>query len=61
MADQLKTRSFARFPDGVDRQALPGILYLRAKPRWIRFSDFSQTPPEIIEITFNDAAPFGAA
>jgi methyltransferase (TIGR00027 family) len=54
--DQLKTRYFDRFPDGVDRQAQPGIIYLRAKPRWIRFSDFGQTPPETVELTFNEAA-----
>jgi methyltransferase (TIGR00027 family) len=54
--DDLKTRYFARFPDGPDRQAWPGLTYLRARPRWIRFSDFHQTPPEIVELTFNETA-----
>jgi general stress protein 26 len=54
--EQLKTQYFARFPDGPERQAWPGITYVRARPRWIRFSDFHQTPPEIVELTFNEAA-----
>jgi methyltransferase (TIGR00027 family) len=54
--DQLKTEYFARFPDGSARQAWPGITYLRARPVWLRFSDFHRTPPEIVELTFNDAA-----
>jgi methyltransferase (TIGR00027 family) len=29
---------------------------MRARPRWIRFSDFRQTPPEIVELTFNETA-----
>src|SRR6185503_31462 len=30
--------------------------YMRARPRWVRFSDFHQTPPEIVELTFNETA-----
>lgn len=52
--EQLKTAYFARFPDGRERQAWPGITYLRATPHWIRFSDFDQTPPELLELTFTD-------
>ena len=54
--EQLKALYFARFPDGPARQAWPGVTYLRARPRWIRFSDFHQTPPEIVELTFNETA-----
>ena len=54
--DDLKARYFARFPDGPERQAWPGLTYMRARPRWIRFSDFHQTPPEIVELTFNETA-----
>jgi Pyridoxamine 5'-phosphate oxidase len=49
---QLKALYFARFPGGPERQAWPGMTYLRATPRWLRFSDFHQTPPEIVELTF---------
>ncbi len=54
--EQLKAQYFARFPDGPSRQAIAGITYLRAKPRWLRFSDFHQTPAELVDLTFNEAA-----
>jgi len=37
---RLKKVYFAAFPDGVERQAWPGITYVRVVPRWARFSDF---------------------
>lgn len=50
--EALKARYFARFPDGRDRLTWPGLTYVRARPRWIRYSDFSQSPPEIVELSF---------
>jgi general stress protein 26 len=50
--EQLKERYFVRFPEGRDRQSWPGILYLRARPRWVRFSNFGTTPPDVVEFTF---------
>lgn len=50
--EQLQERYFLRFPDGRDRQRWPGILYVRVRPRWLRFSDFGATPPEIVEFVF---------
>jgi hypothetical protein len=40
---------FAAFPDGRQRQSWPGLVYVRTKPTWIRYSDFNRTPPEIQE------------
>lgn len=40
---------FERFPDGRARQRLPDITYWRVRPTWIRFSDFSVDPPQIVE------------
>ena len=40
---------FEAFPDGRERQNWLGITYIRARPTWIRYSDFHQGPPEIIE------------
>lgn len=40
---------FARFPDGRDRQAWPGLIYVRVKPSWIRYSNFNVQPPQIVE------------
>ncbi len=50
--ERLKERYFLRFPDGRDRQTWPGLTYVRARPKWIRFSNFNQSPPEIVEFAF---------
>jgi general stress protein 26 len=50
--ERLKELYFDRFPDGRDRVNWPGLVYLRARPTWIRFSDFSRAPPEIVEFDF---------
>ncbi len=40
---------YARFPEGPERRAWPGLIYVRVKPTWIRYSNFSAQPPEIVE------------
>jgi hypothetical protein len=45
---------FARFPDGRDRLAWPGLIHVRVTPTWIRYSDFNSNPPQIVE--FDGAA-----
>jgi len=50
--EQLKDRYFVRFPDGRARLGWPGLVYVRVQPRWLRFSDYSRTPPEIVELTW---------
>lgn len=40
---------FARFPDGVARQAWPDITYFRVRPTWVRHSDFRGAEPAIVE------------
>jgi len=50
---RLKAVYFNRFPDGPARQSWPGLMYMRARPTWIRYSDFNATPRHIEE--------FGAA
>ena len=50
--ERLKERYFLRFPDGRDRQTWSRLTYMRARPRWIRFSNFNQTPPDIVEFEF---------
>ncbi|HEX5410277.1 MAG TPA: pyridoxamine 5'-phosphate oxidase family protein [Terriglobia bacterium] len=49
----LKEKYFARFPDGRERQHWPGLIYIRVKPRWLRFSDWNQAPPTIVEFEFD--------
>jgi hypothetical protein len=50
--ERLKEIYFGQFPDGRERQKLPGIAYMRARPIWIRYSDYNQTPPLIVEFNF---------
>ena len=50
--EALKVRYYEVFPDGPSRLSWPGLIYVRVKPRWLRFSDFSANPPEIVEIDF---------
>lgn len=37
------------FPDGRERQQWPGLIYVRATPTWLRYSDYGRGPPEVIE------------
>lgn len=50
--EQLKESYFRRFPDGRERLKWPGLVYFRARPTWLRFRDFTQSPPEIAEFDF---------
>ena len=45
---------YAVFPDGRERQKWPGLIYIRARPTWLRYSDYNQNPPQIME--FDQAA-----
>jgi hypothetical protein len=47
--EELKQLYFARFPDGVARQAWRGLTYVRVRPTWLRYSDFRVDPPRIVE------------
>ena len=42
---------FKKFPDGPVRLKWEGIAYFVIAPRWIRDSDYGQSPPEIVELT----------
>jgi pyridoxine/pyridoxamine 5'-phosphate oxidase len=42
---------FAAWPDGRERERWADIAYVRVRPRWLRYSDFSSTPPKIKELT----------
>jgi general stress protein 26 len=53
--EHLKELYFVRFPDGRERVTWPGITYFRIRPVWIRYSDFSRTPPEIVEFPPGEA------
>jgi pyridoxine/pyridoxamine 5'-phosphate oxidase len=48
--DVYKPDYFAMWPDGRDREHEPDIAYVRVRPKWLRYSDFSGTPPRVEEL-----------
>jgi uncharacterized glyoxalase superfamily protein PhnB/general stress protein 26 len=52
--DRIRDVYFASWPDGRDRLAWPGITHVRARPNWIRYSDFTVDPARIAEIDLAD-------
>jgi hypothetical protein len=52
--ERLKELYFIRFPDGRARQSWRGLVYVRARPTWIRYSDFNRTPPAFSEFGLDD-------
>jgi hypothetical protein len=51
--ERYKKVYFAKWPDGPSRQSWPGLVHFVVRPRWIRFSDFDQRPPLIVENVFD--------
>lgn len=47
--ERIKSVYFAAWPDGPSRQSWPGLVYVRVRPTWIRYSDFNSDPPTIVE------------
>ena len=48
--ERMRACYFVPYPDGRDRLAWPGITHVRVRPLWLRYSDFTQDPPRIIEL-----------
>lgn len=46
-----KQAYFAVWPDGRVRERWLDIAYVRVRPHWLRYSDYSQAPPTIEELT----------
>lgn len=52
--ERLQRAYYAVFPDGPSRTSWPGLIYVRVRPIWLRFSDYNVDPPEIVELTAED-------
>jgi general stress protein 26 len=48
----LKELYLARFPDGYERLSWPGLTYIRCRPTWIRYSDWTVNPAVVEEFRF---------
>ena len=47
--ERLKAAYFEVWLEGRARETWPGLEYVRARPTWIRYSDFNHDPPIIVE------------
>lgn len=56
-----ETIYFPQFPDGRSRMKWAHIAYVRARPTWIRYSDYNMSPPRIVELRGEELAKFVAA
>jgi general stress protein 26 len=54
--DRLKEVYYATYPDGPNRLNWPGLIYVRVRPTWIRYSDYNRDPPEIVEFSVKQLA-----
>lgn len=54
--EELLPLYFKAFPDGALRRNWPGLIYMRVKPLWIRYSNYAFDPPEIVELRPEDLA-----
>ncbi len=48
--ERLRELYFTRFPDGPERLSWPGLVYVRVRPLWLRYSDYRSMPPTIVEL-----------
>jgi hypothetical protein len=39
------------YPEGRERRSWSGLIYVRVRPIWIRYSNYNVDPPQIIEFT----------
>jgi pyridoxine/pyridoxamine 5'-phosphate oxidase len=54
--DRIRSCYFATYPDGRERLAWPGITHVRVRPTWIRLSDFTRQPANIVELSADELA-----
>jgi hypothetical protein len=47
--ERLKIVYYEAYPDGPNRLSWPGLIYVRVRPTWVRFSDYTVEPPVIVE------------
>jgi len=47
--ERLKAVYYGAYPDGPSRLTWAGLIYVRVRPTWVRFSDYTVDPPVIVE------------
>ena len=51
--ERIRECYFIAYPDGRDRLAWLGITHVRVRPTWVRYSDFTQDAPRIVELNLS--------
>jgi hypothetical protein len=54
--ERLKAVYYSVYPDGPGRINWRGLIYVRVRPTWIRYSDYNVSPAQIIEFRGEDLA-----
>jgi hypothetical protein len=49
--ERIKQLYYGVYPDGPSRLHWPGLMYVRVRPIWIRYSDYNVNPPQFTEFT----------
>lgn len=52
--EQLKAIYYSVYPDGPSRLSWPGLIYVRVRPTWIRYTDYTVDPTEMLEFSAED-------
>jgi hypothetical protein len=47
--ERLKNAYYVVYPEGPARLSWTGLIYVRVRPTWIRYSDYNANPAEIVE------------
>ena len=55
--DRIRAAYFSAWPDGPVRAKWPGIVSVRVRPTWIRYCDFNQNPPLVVEFDARQLSP----
>ena len=53
--ERLQSAYFATYPDGRERLSWEGLLHVRVRPVHLRYTDFTLTPPRLVEHDFTPA------
>jgi general stress protein 26 len=52
--EQLKAIYYSVYPDGPSRLSWPGLIYVRVRPTWIRYTDYTVNPTAVLEFNAED-------
>ena len=56
--ERLKAVYYGVYPDGRSRLEWSGLIYVRVRPTWIRYSDYNVHPPKIVEFRAEELATY---